>query len=81
MAKGQKTDIQNLEQWLLDFEKMSKKPIVISLIINRGTIEFHSCVDMSRYFEDHDSEIPAKEVNEAADLIKQETRSYVNYIN
>jgi len=42
----------NLEKDLLAFRKLSKKAIIISLIVEEDSIEFLSAIAKEKYFED-----------------------------
>lgn len=39
----------NIETWLLSFEKHIGRSVVVSLLIENNKIEFVSCVDKNRY--------------------------------
>jgi len=45
MAERNKKDETDYETWLLNFEKQVGKPVVVSLLIERGKVEFINCVN------------------------------------
>ena len=45
MAERNKKDETDFETWLLNFEKQVGRPVVVSLLIERGKVEFINCVN------------------------------------
>lgn len=53
--KNQKVD---LKEWLLGFEKQIGKPVIVSLLIEKGEYEFISCVRKKVYLGEEDDDVP-----------------------
>jgi len=53
-----KKNINTTRTWLLSFEKVAGKPVVVSLLIQDGEIDFLQAIDRKRFFlfQDDDDE-------------------------
>ncbi len=51
--------------WLLSFEKLAGKPVVVSLLIQDGKIDFIQAIDKRRFFlfQDDDEDLEENENN------------------
>lgn len=58
MAEGVTKDKQDIETWLLNFERLVGRPIVISLLVENGGIEFVSIIRKKGYIREDDTEDP-----------------------
>jgi len=74
MGKGNKKDTENLEEWILSFERLARKPVVVSLLVQEGNIEFINCTDKNRFLDYDDEE----ESNEHISLKDLENQSIIN---
>lgn len=57
MEKENRQDKEDIESWLLGFEKLAGRPVVISLLVEDGNIDFVSVVRKKLYLSD-ESEDP-----------------------
>lgn len=61
MAKRVKEDKTDIETWLLSFEKLAGRPVVVSLLIEDGDIDFVSAIRKKTYMLDDNIEDPENE--------------------
>lgn len=52
MRKGKQQAAKDIQAWLLDMEALHGCPVVVSLLVKKGTLEFMACVNHRHYFQD-----------------------------
>lgn len=67
MRKRKQQAAQDIQAWLLDMEARHGCPVVVSLLVKQGTLEFMACVNHRHYFprdegedEDQGKPLPLK---------------------
>jgi len=78
MDQERKKTIKNYEAWLLSFERLAGKPVVVSLLVDKGRIEFVTCLDRKRYLDLIDDEGDDPSVELVA--LKHKDLNLKNYI-
>jgi len=65
MEKATKKNKEDIKRWLLSFEKRIGGSVVVSLLIQDGSVSFISCVSKRRYLgEADDDEDPSIDLSE-----------------
>lgn len=68
MVKADKK--KDMEAWLLRFEEQVGEPVVVSLLITKGEVQFLMCMPRKKYDsepDDGDTESPAGSISEHKD--------------
>lgn len=83
MAKENKKNQQDFKAWLLKFEKQIGRGVVVSLLIDKGKIDFLSCVDSKRYLQDlsgDEEEYPSINLKDKIENLNTMDLDYKDYI-
>ena len=78
---------EDIKEWILSFERLARKPVVVSLLIQDGNIEFVNCSDRNRVLDvdddeaDDEADSPRQSLNELAEERTRSARlSFKDYI-